>query len=473
MTSALTRLRTLRELDTDVRGGRSLAHVFDSGLLEVHRIAAEAVAMYADTNGLDPAAFPSLLTMENELVGFGCDLVDAPATAVGTVTSGGTESIMLAVQGARDSRPEVAHPNLVLPETAHPSFLRAAHYFGVTPIVTRVDGHYRAQVGAMAEAMDRSTVLAVASAPSYAHGVVDPIAWIAAAAAANRIPLHVDACIGGWILAYADRVGRMKPAWTFAVPGVSSISIDLHKYAYAPKGASLLLHRAAADRRPTYFTLGEWPGNPMVSTTMQSTKSGGPLAGAWATVQTIGEDGYLGLARDCFEAVDRLVAGIKEVPGLELVVHPDSTLVVVRTDGSCDVFTVADEMLERGWHLQPQLSWHGEPPTLHLTVSAATLALVEECLAALRDSVAAARAAGPTRVERTILNRLNLLRPGDLTDEVFDDLMAAAGLAGQDGGVSVPGRTARFNVLVNAAPVAVREDLMATHVDRLFRPVRA
>jgi glutamate/tyrosine decarboxylase-like PLP-dependent enzyme len=428
--------------------------------------------MYAGTNGVDPSAFPSLRVMENELVGIGCDLVDAPPTAVGTVTSGGTESIMLAVQGARDARPDVGHPKLVLPETAHPSFLKAAHYFGVEPVITRVDGHYRAQVGAMAEAMGRDTVLAVASAPSYAHGVVDPVAWIGAAAHANGIPLHVDACIGGWILAYADRVGRLQPAWTFAVPGVSSISIDLHTYAYAPRGVSLLLHRTAAERRPTYFACGDWPGYPVVDTTMQSTGTGGPLAGAWATVQTIGEAGYLGLAHDCLEAADRLVAGIKEINGLELVVHPDSTLVVVRTDGSCDVFTIADELAERGWFVQPQMSWRGEPPTLHLTVSASTLPLVEECREALRESVAAAQAAGPAVVTREALDRLNRLRPEHLTDEAFDDLMTSAGLADPAGHSGRPGRMAAVNALLNAAGPALREALQSRYVDRLFRPVR-
>jgi glutamate/tyrosine decarboxylase-like PLP-dependent enzyme len=469
MTSALTRMRTMQAMDISVHGGRSLAYVYDSGLTEVHDIAAQAVAMYAGANGLDPSAFPSLLVMENELVGFGCDLVEAPPGAVGTVTSGGTESIMLAVQGARDARPDVERPTMVLPETAHPSFLKAAHYFGVQPVLTEVDSHYRAQVGAMAEAMDRSTVLAVASAPSYAHGVVDPIAWIGAAAVAKGVPLHVDACIGGWILAYADRLGRVKPSWSFAVPGVSSISIDLHKYAYAPKGTSILLHRSASERRPTYFASGGWPGYPVVNTTMQSTKAGGPLAGAWATVQTIGEAGYLELASACLTAVDRLAAGIKEVPALELVVDPDATLVVLRTDRTCDVFTIADEMVGRGWYVQPQMAWRAEPPTLHLTVSASTLPLVDECLEALRESVAAAQAAGPATVDPRVLDRLHLLDPTNLTDQVFDDLMAAAGVGEA---VELPSRMAPVNVLLNAAPAALREALLARYADRLFQPVR-
>lgn len=472
MSSALSRLRQLQAQDRPIHGGRTLAYVFDSGLEEVDRLAAEAVAMYAGANGLDPSAFPSMLVMENELVGFACDLVEAPPTAVGTVTSGGTESIMLAVQGARDARPTIRNPTMVLPSTAHASFLKAAAYFGVEPVVVPVDQDFRAEVGAMAQAMTSDTVLAVASAPSYAHGVVDPVAWLGAAALAKHVPLHVDACIGGWILAYAERIGRVKPAWNFSVPGVTSISVDLHKYGYTPKGASILLHRTPADRKPTYFASAAWPGYTMVNTTMQSTKPGGPLAGAWLTVQSIGHEGYLDLARACLDAVDLIVAGVGAIDGVELAVHPDSSLVALVADDSCDVFTIADEMAERGWYVQPQMTWHGNPPTLHLSVSAATLPLVDECLLALRESVAAARQLGPVEVDRFILKILRELRPDKLTDEDLDALLEAAGLAGEAGVASLPKRMAQINVLLNAAGPALREALLVAYLDRLFRPVR-
>lgn len=472
MSGALSRLQELQAQDLPIHGGRTLAYVFDSGLEEVDRLAAEAVAMYAGANGLDPSAFPSMLTMENELVGFACDLVEAPPTAVGTVTSGGTESIMLAVQGARDARPHLRNPTMVLPATAHASFLKAAAYFGVEPVVVPVDQEFRAEVGAMAHAMTADTVLAVASAPSYAHGVVDPIAWLGAAALAKGVPLHVDACIGGWILAYAERLGRVKPAWNFSVPGVTSISVDLHKYGYTPKGASILLHRTQADRKPTYFASAAWPGYTMVNTTMQSTKPGGPLAGAWVTVQSIGHEGYLDLARSCLEAVDLIVTGVDQIDGVALAVRPDSSLLALVADDTCDVFTIADEMAERGWYVQPQMTWHGHPPTLHLSVSAATLPLVDECLSALGESVAAAREQGPVEVDRNILAILRSLRPEKLTAADFDALLQAAGLAGEAGVVTLPKRMAEINVLLNASGPALREALLVAYLDRLFRPVR-
>ena len=258
-----------------------------------------------------------------------------PDSAVGTVTSGGTESCLLAVQSARDSRPDVTRPRMVLPSTVHAAFLKAAHYFGVEAVVVPVGPDFRADPAAMTAAVDADperTVLVVGSAPSYAHGVVDPVTELAAAAAARGIRCHVDACIGGWVLPYAARLGRAVPPWTFAVDGVTSISVDLHKYGYAPKGTSVLLHRTPEHRRPQYFAHAGWPGYTMLNSTMQSTKSGGPLAGAWAVVQSLGDTGYELLSRDVFEAVDAIVAGATDIPALHVVAAPDSTLVALATD---------------------------------------------------------------------------------------------------------------------------------------------
>ena len=182
------------------------------------------------------------------------------------------------------------------------------------------------------------------------------------------------------MLPYAARLGREVAPWSFAVDGVTSISVDLHKYGYAPKGTSLLLHRTPELRRPQFFASADWPGYTMLNSTMQSTKSGGPLAGAWAVVESLGDEGYLTLTRQVFGAVDAIVAGIEAVPGLSLVTRPDSSLVTFETDGSCDAFTLCDEMLERGWYVQPQMSYAGQGPSIHLSVSAGTLAHVEEFL---------------------------------------------------------------------------------------------
>ena len=475
MSDPLERLRDLQRADLPVHGGRTLAYVYDSGDAEVDRVAREAVAAYAASNALDPTAFPSLLQMENELVGFACDLLDAPGTAVGTVTSGGTESILLAVQGARDSRPDITRPRMVLPATAHAAFHKAAHYFGVEAVMVPAGPDFRADAAAMADAIDDDTVLVVASAPSYAHGLVDPVTEIAAAAAARGVRCHVDACIGGWVLPYAARLGRAVPAWTFAVEGVTSISVDTHKYAYAPKGTSLLLHRDAGLRRPQFFASAAWPGYTMLNATTQSTRSGGPIAGTWAVVQHIGDGGYLALAEQALSAVDAIVACVGREPALGLVVTPDSTLVTLATDDTLDPFTLTDELVSRGWYVQPQLSFEGSGPSIHLSVSAGTLAHVEELATALEESVAAAQAAGPVAVDEGVVAFIETLDPAALTDDDFDGLLAASGLVGAsaEGDLELPTRMAEVNAMLDVASPAMRESLLVAFLDRLQRPVRA
>jgi sphinganine-1-phosphate aldolase len=478
VSDALERLRELQADDLPVHGGRTLAYVYDSGLPDIDRIGRDAVAAAAATNGLDPTAFPSLLRMENDLVGFGLRLLDAPGTGVGTVTSGGTESVLLAVQVARDGRPEAERPVMVVPSTRHAAFDKASHYFGVEKRVVPVGPDFRADVAATAAALDElgdRAVLVVASAPSYAHGVVDPVPELAALAAQRGIRCHVDACIGGWVLPYAARLGRDVPPWTFAVDGVTSISVDLHKYAYAPKGTSLLLHRTPELRRPQFFSSADWPGYTMLNSTMQSTKSGGPLAGAWAVVESIGDEGYLTLTRQVFDAVDAIVAGLSSFAALRLVARPDSSLIAFETDGTCDAFSVCDEMLERGWYVQPQMSYAGRGPSIHLSVSAGTLAHVDEFLTALGEAVAAAQATGPVTVDPGIAAYIESLDPSALTDDDFDGLLAASGLVGEgsDGRLALPSRLAEVNAMLDLASPAMREALLIAFLDRLTRPAPA
>jgi glutamate/tyrosine decarboxylase-like PLP-dependent enzyme len=322
----------------------------------------------------------------------------------------------------------------------------------------------------MAAAIDERTVLVVISAPSYAHGVVDPVAEVAAAAAAAGVRCHVDACIGGWVLPYLQRSGAELPAWTFAVEGVTSISVDLHKYAYTPKGVSLLLHRTADLRRPQFFACADWPGYTMLNSTTQSTRSGGPLAAAWAVVNTIGDDGYERLAGQVADGMRELVAGLAQQAHVAVAVAPDSTLLALVADGTCDVFTISDEMLARGWFVQPQLAFRGLRPTLHLTLSAATAPLVPEFLVALEEAVAAAVEAGPVRVPPELAETAASLDPGSLDEAAFSGLLQLAGLAGDDGRLALPRRMAPVNALLNLAPVPLREALLVAVLDRLSRP---
>lgn len=464
----LAELRRRRAGDLPTHGGRTLAYVFDSGRDGVDALAAQAHALASSTNGLDPTAFPSLLACENELVAAAAALLGGDGRTVGTVTSGGTESCLLAVLGARDARPDATAPRMVLPETAHPAFDKAAHYFGVRAVRVPVDpATLAADPAAMAAALDDDpagdTVLVVVSAPSYAHGVLDPVAPVAAAAAQRGIRCHVDACIGGWVLPHLD-----VPPFDLSVPGVTSIAVDLHKYAYCPKGTSVLLHADAALRRPQYFASAAWPGYTMVNATMQSTRSGGPVAAAWAVVSLIGPEGYAELARAARAAALSVAAGIDAVDGLRVVVHPDSTLLALAASGTdLDVFTLADEMTARGWYLQPQFAFGPCPATLHLTVTAALAGQEHALLADLRDATAAARAAGPQRVDDGVAAFVAALDPDALTDEQFGGLLAAAGLVGGGG---LPRRMAPVNALLAVAPPRLRERLTTEFFSRLQRP---
>ncbi|HET9022286.1 MAG TPA: aminotransferase class V-fold PLP-dependent enzyme [Ornithinibacter sp.] len=463
----LATLRDLQSADLPAHGGRTLAYVYDSGLADADAVGLEALAMFASSNGLDPTAFPSLLRMENDLVAMAGELLDAPPGYAGSVTSGGTESILLAVLAAREGAAGVDHPTMVLPTSAHAAFHKAAKYLGVREVLVDVDPlTLRADPAAMAAAVDGSTVLLVASAPSYAHGVVDPVGDIAALAAERGIRCHVDACIGGWVLPHLDDV----PPWTFAVDGVTSVSVDLHKYAYTPKGVSVLLHRSAALRAGHFFASADWPGYTMLNSTMQSTRSGGPLAAAWAVTHRIGPDGYARLAEAARSATLDVAEAADGIPGLRVVAAPDATLVALATDGSCDVFTIADEMLVRGWFVQPQMSYRDQPPTLHLTLSAATAPSVPELVVALGDAVAAARTSGPVPLDPSLAGLVGALDPATLDEAGFAGLLAAAGLAGEDGALTLPARMAPVNALLDACPTALREALLLGVLDRLSRP---
>ncbi|MEW2499668.1 aminotransferase class V-fold PLP-dependent enzyme [Amycolatopsis sp. NPDC047767] len=469
MTDVLAELRELRAGDLPTHGGHTLAYVYDSGLSEVDEIAAAAHALASSANGLDPTAFPSLLRLENDLVGRAAGLLGGRAETVGTVTSGGTESCLLAVLAARDARPEITAPSIVLPDTAHAAFHKAAHLFGLRKIVVPVDPEtFRAVPSAMAAAIDESTVLVVASAPSYAHGVVDPIPEIAAAAASRGVRMHVDACIGGWVLPYFARLGADVPPFDFRVPGVTSISVDLHKYAYCAKGVSVLLHANAELRRTHYFASAAWPGYTMLNPTLQSTRSGGPLAAAWAVVNHLGEDGYLRLAEVARSAVARIRAGVSAVAGLRILGDPDSTLIAfTAADDGFDLFTVADEMKVRGWYVQPQFAHGHSPLNLHLTITAANHGSEAAFLADLTTSVAAARETGPTPVDPAVAAFVAALDPQTLTADQFAGLLTAAGLVGDAG---LPERMAPINALLATAAEPLRERLLLEFLGALYTP---
>ncbi|SCE91903.1 Glutamate or tyrosine decarboxylase [Micromonospora coriariae] len=485
--AVLAEIRALRAMDRPTHGGRLFAYVYDPAVPGLDELAAAAHRESAHVNGLDPTAFPSLLAMENALVAAaGRVLGGGPGTTapdvVGSVTSGGTESLILAVKAARDAHPEQAAPRIVVPASAHAAFAKAAHYLRVALDVVPVSPDtLRPDPAAMAAAIRPETVLVACSAPSYAHGVVDPVEEIAAAAARAGVRCHVDACFGGWTLPYLRRLGEPVPPFDFAVPGVTSISVDLHKYAYAPKGVSVLLHRDASLRAPQYFAYADWPGYTMINPVIASTRSGGPIAAAYATLRHLGDAGYLALAERTRDAVAGLAAAVRGVDGLRLMAEPESTVVCfTATEGGPDLFVLVDELTARGWHTQPQLSYAGLPASVHLTVTAAVAPRVPEFGPDLSEAVAAARAAGPVALPAELAALAGALTPDALTPELVAGLAAGLGLgagpaagSGPDGASSaapLPERMALVNTLLDAAPPALRERLLVEFVGLLQRP---
>lgn len=469
----LDEIRALRATDRPTHGGRLFAYVYDPGVAGLDELAQAAYAESAHVNGLDPTAFPSLLAMENALVGAAARLLGGgPGTAapdvVGSVTSGGTESLMLAVKAARDARPDLTEPRIVVPTSGHAAFAKAAHYLRVALDPVPVDpATLRPSPADVAAAFRPETVLVAASAPSYAHGVVDPVAEIAAVAAAAGVRCHVDACFGGWALPWLRRLGAPVPPFDFAVDGVTSISVDLHKYAYAPKGVSVLLHRDPALRAPQYFAYADWPGYTMINPVIASTRSGGPIAAAYATLRHLGEDGYLRLAALTRDAVAGLADAVRAVDGLRLLAEPEATVVCFTGDDpGLDLFVLVDELTARGWHTQPQLAYAGLPASVHLTVTAAVAPRVAEFGPALVEAVAAARAAGPVALPAELRALAGSLTPEALTPELVAGLAAGLGLDP----AAAPERMAVVNTLLDAAPPALRERLLAEFVGLLQRP---
>ena len=377
----LTELRGRADGDTDWKHGRVFSLVYHAG--DAHaELLARAHALYASANLLNPMAFKSLRRMESDLTQMAASLMHGPATTVGAVTSGGTESILVAVAAYRDrarkQRPWILRPEIACARTIHPAFDKAAHYFGVRLRKVDVDDDQRLDARALARAIGSRTIAIVASAPQYPHGVIDPIAAVGELATRHNLPLHVDACVGGFVLPWLEKLGRPTPPWDFRVPAVTSISADLHKYAYAGKGASVLLWRSMADMKHQFFIAADFPGGIYASPTLIGTRPGGPIAAAWTALQSLGEDGYLRLTRDAADAADRIRAGITRIPGLALIGAGDGTIVAWgAAPGGPDPYRIADGLEARGWSIDRTQ----HPAGVHLTCTAAHAAIVDDYLA--------------------------------------------------------------------------------------------
>jgi len=389
----IAELEAKRAHDVKWTEGRTFGMIYDGGP-SVHEAAERAARLYLHENALNTKAFPSLGQIQSEVVRWTAELLNGPASVAGFLTSGGTESILCGCLAAREraeAERGIGHGEgeIVLAESAHAAFHKAAHLFGLKVRKAPVKDDWTADVDAMAELVGPKTVLVVGSAPQYPQGVVDPIPEIAALAQSVGANCHVDACMGGFVLPFVERLGRHVPPWDFRVEGVSTISADVHKLGYAPKGVSVILHHTKESRRYQTFVFDGWLGGFYASPNLQGTRSGLPMATAWAVIQHLGVSGYVELTRQTLANADRMREGIAGIDGVRVLGDGQYHLIGMAADPASDrdvdMFALGDALLERGWFHDRQ----GPPDTLHSSVSNTNTGVIEQYLSDLAECVEA------------------------------------------------------------------------------------
>lgn len=373
--------------DADYKSGRTWSLVYYLG--EEHTdFLQRAHGLFFSENGLNPMAFQSLKRFESEVVKMTARMLNGDQDVCGTMTSGGTESCLLAVKTYRDlartRRPWVRRPEMIVPESIHVAFEKAAEYFGVKAVHVPVTETGAVDVKKVRRKISRNTILLVGSAPSYPHGVVDPIPELGALAQRKKLPLHVDGCLGGFLLPFVEALGYPLPTFDFRIPGVTSITADVHKYGYAAKGASVILYRNVDLLKHQLFVYENWPGGIFASPALLGTRPGGSIAAAWAAMQAMGQEGYLHHARTIMETTTQLRQGIEAIPGLAIVGVPHMSVLAYRsTTPDINIYAVGDQLEQKGWHVDRQQ----RPECLHLMVTPRHADTAPPFLADLRNAV--------------------------------------------------------------------------------------
>ena len=439
-------MRRARDHDAQWHNGRVFGlvyHISD----EIDDLLKEAYTMFFSENGLNPTAFPSLSKFENEIVAMASNLLGGDEQVAGTMTSGGTESLMMAVKTARDyarAKRGITAPEIILPTTAHPALDKAGEYFNVRMIHIPVRDDFRADVEATRRAITPNTIMLVGSAPSYPHGVVDPIRELAALAQEHGLLFHTDACVGGFMLPFVRKLGYPVPDFDLSVPGVTSISADLHKYAYAAKPASIVLYRTSELRRHQMFVSTDWPGGIYPSAGMAGSRPGGPIAAAWALLNYLGEDGYLEITDIVMRTAKVFQDGINALPDLKVLSNPEMSVFAIASD-SIDVYDLADELALRGWHLDRQHF----PPSLHVTVNYVHAQVAAEFLSDLETAVGVVNKPGLRKTATKFLvkaaNLLTRILPEETVSNLFNKASSLLG-----GGGGLPTRMAPMYGLIGS-----------------------
>ncbi|MBC7543986.1 MAG: aspartate aminotransferase family protein [Candidatus Sericytochromatia bacterium] len=418
----MAKLEENRGNDADWRHAKTWSLVYSAGE-DIERVVKEAYLKYFSENALNPNAFPSLRQFEGDVISMAVTMLHGEEDSVGSMTTGGSESLLMAVktarEWARENMPHVTEPEMLAPLSVHAAIEKASHYFGVKVVHIPLDAGFRADVAAARELVTPNTILIIGSAPAYPQGVMDPIEDLAALAQEKGILCHVDACLGGFLLPWVEKLGYPIRPFDFRVPGVTSISADIHKYGYAAKGASVILYRTRDLRRHQFFVYPDWPGGLYASPTMTGTRPGGAIAAAWAALNYIGEAGYMRLAKVVMDTTKSLQAGIRAIPELKILGEPDMSVTAFTSD-DIDIYMLGDRMEERGWKLDRQQL----PPCLHMMVTPPHAAIIEPFLSDLRECAASLQGTDATpEGAAAMYGMLNSLPDRDAVKDFLRDFM--------------------------------------------------
>lgn len=418
-------LQSLKSADARWDQGKVFGFVYHPGP-RYARLSEAYLNAFLHENTLNPNSFPSLKNFEKDVTQMAVELMHGNSRVAGNITSGGSESIFLALKVARDTAIEKGNHTLplevVIPETAHPAFLKACHYLALKPVIIPVAEDKRADVIAMKAAITDRSILMVCSAPCFPYGVVDPVRKLAEVASRADMLLHVDACMGGFLLPFLEDLDYPVPEFDFRIRGVSSISLDAHKYGYAPKGVSVILYKNRKLRRKQFFVHPDWPGGIFASTTFMGTKSGGPLAGCWAVMKHLGRDGYSRIAAQLMHTTRAITEGIEKHKDLHVIGNPHMSVLSFTSDAG-DILQVGDALQARGWHLD----YLQFPDALHLTITPLNIGKETEFVKDLGEILQNKKAL--RQESRTAKSTVKAVRTlsGMLPDTSFDWLTKKAG----------------------------------------------
>ena len=382
----LNEMEVIRKDDINWRDGKVWSLVYHASDEHTETIK-KAYTMFFSKNALSPIVFPSLKKFETEVISMAVDLFNGDKRCCGSMTSGGTESILMAIKTYRDwaeeKFPDINKPEMILPSSAHPAFDKGADYFKVKSVRVPVDSEtHRADVKAMEKALTDNTIMMVGSACDFPRGIVDPISELAAIAKNHNIGMHVDACLGGFMLPFAKKLGYKIPEFDFSVPGVTSISADVHKYGYGAKGASTILYRRERVWKHQFSVYTEWSGGIYISPSLRGTRPGGAIAAAWAALRHLGMNGYLNLAKIVMDASKKLIKGINQINELYIIGKPVMSVFSFTSD-KLDIYQLGDLMDKKGWHLD-RIQF---PNALHMMVNPHHAEIVDTFLKDLQETV--------------------------------------------------------------------------------------